>query len=94
MTEPRTPMGEIVLSEWTDPQTRDRHMRIDRADPRALIALELMVRIAADECLPFAEIKDGPPQTLALSDSEGRSYIYRIVKFNDAERAYEVEWPD
>lgn len=68
-------------------------VRIDRADPRALISADLLGRAIFDAAGPWLK-SDG--QTVTFSDSYGARFIYRIGPLVDGvvPLAYEIEWPD
>jgi hypothetical protein len=84
-----TEYGEVIMSRQFDPDRGRDCCHIDRADPRALIADELLTEIRRGT--PFADL-DG--DVLTIRDDYGQRFIYRIGQFRLDLHAYEMEWPD
>lgn len=86
--------GEVVVSRQYDPINGRDVLRIDRADPRALISPELLEEIREGYSGPWAVLNG---DVLTLSDDYGQRFIYRIgerIQGDPWSPAYEMEWPD
>lgn len=88
-------VGEVLISRSYDPATGRHRVRIDRADPKAQIAGELLRQIAADECVPYASISsERPLLAITLADDFGHRFVYRIGERDPQVDVYDMEWPD
>lgn len=95
MTRPSDqPLGEVLISEHRDPTTGQTRVRIDRADPRALISSELLEQITDGRCLPWAAVSGDQLDVITLADDHGQLFIYRLGQYDVLHNAFEMEWPD
>jgi hypothetical protein len=85
--------GEVLIAriQHDHPTGRDS-IRIDRADPRARIAVELLDEIRANPS-DWARLDR---DVLTLADDHGQRFIYRIRpdSYDPNSRSYLMEWPD
>ena len=88
-----TSVGEVLVSRWHDPMTRQDKVRIDRADPKARISVELVAQIR-DVRSKWATCTESG--VLTLSDDFGQRFIYRIDwdSFDVNDQSFSMEWPD
>jgi hypothetical protein len=85
--------GEVLITRTQHGHTTGRDsIRIDRADPRARIAVELLDEIRANPSHWARLDRD----VLTLADDHGQRFIYRIHpdSYDPNSRSYLMEWPD
>lgn len=89
------PLGEVIISRRYDHELMRDRIHIDRADPKARIAGELLRQIAADECEPWVTItSERPLLAVTFADDYGQRFVYRIGERDPYADIYEMEWPD
>lgn len=86
-------IGEVLVSRLREPDAMRDRVRIDRADPRARISVELVAKIR-DTWSDWATCTDDG--VLTLRDDFGQRFIYRIDwdSFDGQTQSFLMEWPD
>ena len=84
--------GECRLTSLHDACGSLERLRIDQADPRVLIAREVLEQMPSpDPDWPLPATFDG--ETVRIR-GENRSVIYRVGRYLPELGCYEAEWPD
>ena len=81
--------GDVVITRIDDPLKPSR-LRVDRADPRARIAAELVNEIVSGRAHPAVTLVDD----VLTINGENRRVVYRLGRYDPVGRFYEMEWPD
>jgi hypothetical protein len=100
-----TATGECVVTSLHDHRGACERVRIDRADPRILVAAQLLEDWRTYGTGPFADLRPGPGAAvfpglhgfggwLITIRGENRTVVYRIGRKVPTALAYEAEWPD
>jgi len=100
VTDGMPPPGDLPHGDCICTRLADGSIRIDRADPRVLIAAEVLAEIFIK---PMAGVSLSPEHpgghgygvgTLLKICGVNRTVIYRITDYLPRVHAYVAEWPD
>jgi len=86
--------GEVLITRLYDRENDTYRVRIDRADPQAYIAPEMVDELMLDKHAPWATISGDRIDVIVFADDFGKRYIYRLGKYDELQDAFEMEWPD
>ena len=97
--------GECVVTSLHDHRGFCERVRIDRADPRILLAAHLLENWQIHGTGLFADLRPGPGASplpglhgfegwLVTIRGENRTVVYRVGRKVPHAWAYEAEWPD